>query len=196
MTAQGYANSSTWARGQAWAILGYAQTYTWTKDNTFLDAACGLAEYFLQRLGPNHEVPWDFDAPVDDPENPVLDSSAGAIAANGMLLISEALATIKQLALSERFQSAALGIVKNLLKYSLSEEKARFGVASRQRSLDHVEELAVEDVVPGRSFDAVLKNATANNNVGANKRYWNHGLVYADYYLVRFGNELLRMGLA
>jgi hypothetical protein len=41
-----------------------------------------------------------------------------------------------------------------------------------------------------------LKNGTANNNVGANRRYWNHGLVYGDYYLLQFGNRLLRMGLA
>ncbi|KAJ0158747.1 Unsaturated chondroitin disaccharide hydrolase, partial [Colletotrichum tanaceti] len=49
-TAQGYANDSTWARGQAWAVLGYAQTYLWTRDRAFLEAACGVAEYFLYRL--------------------------------------------------------------------------------------------------------------------------------------------------
>lgn len=50
MTAQGYAGSSTWARGQAWAILGYSQTYMWTQENIFLDAACGLAEYSYRDL--------------------------------------------------------------------------------------------------------------------------------------------------
>jgi hypothetical protein len=48
--AQGYSDDSTWARGQAWGILGYAQTYMWTKDERFLQASCGLAEYFLYRL--------------------------------------------------------------------------------------------------------------------------------------------------
>ncbi|KAH7410727.1 Six-hairpin glycosidase-like protein [Cadophora sp. MPI-SDFR-AT-0126] len=196
MTAQGYANNSTWGRGQAWAILGYAQTYMWTKDDAFLDAACGLAEYFLQRLGSSHEVPWDFDAPVDDPENPVMDSSAGAIAANGMLLIAEGLTANQQPALSKCFQDSAMQVVKNLLTYSFAEERARFAMASGPTKSDNADGLTVEDVIPGQSFDAVLKNATANNNVGANRRYWNHGLVYADYYLVRFGNELLRMGLA
>jgi len=53
----------------------------------------------------------------------------------------------------------------------------------------------VEDVEMGKSFDSILKHSTANNNAGANKRYWNHGLVYADYYLLQFGNHLLRLGL-
>ncbi|KAL5318832.1 hypothetical protein ACEPPN_013899 [Leptodophora sp. 'Broadleaf-Isolate-01'] len=179
MTAQGYAGSSTWARGQAWAILGYSQTV------------------FLQRLGSSHKVPpWDFDAPVEDPENPVLDSSAGAIAANGMLLIAEALVTNNQPTLSRKFQDAALEVVRNLLRYSLAEEKAKFTFASYQTGFEKSSALVVDDEEDGKSFDAILKNATANNNAGANRRYWNHGLVYADYYFVRFGNELLRMGLA
>jgi hypothetical protein len=49
-TAQGYSADSTWARGQAWGIMGFAQTYIWTKDREFLIVACGLAAYFLHRL--------------------------------------------------------------------------------------------------------------------------------------------------
>ncbi|KAH6676649.1 Six-hairpin glycosidase-like protein [Halenospora varia] len=188
MTAQGHSNESTWARGQAWAILGYAQTYIWTKERIFLDAACGCAEYFLQRLGTGYKVPaWDFDAPVEDSESPVLDSSAGAIAANGMLLISEALATEQQLTVSVGFRDAAIGLVRALLQDALAE-KAKFVVSGMM--------LAVEDVEVGATFDGILKDATANNNAGANRRYRNHGLVYADYYLLQFGNQLLRMRLA
>lgn len=29
-TNQGYSDDSCWARGQAWAILGFAQTFHWT----------------------------------------------------------------------------------------------------------------------------------------------------------------------
>ncbi|KAH8678940.1 Six-hairpin glycosidase-like protein, partial [Tricladium varicosporioides] len=187
MTAQGYSNESTWARGQAWAILGYAQTYMWTKECVFLDAACGCAEYFLQRLGDSYKVPaWDFDAPIEDAQHPVLDSSAAAIAANGMLLISEALAAKQQPTVSTGFRDAAIGLVRALLRDALAD-KAKFVV--------HEMVLAVEDVEVGATFDGILKNATANNNAGANRRYWNHGLAYADYYLLQFGNQLLRMGL-
>ncbi|CAH0020012.1 unnamed protein product [Clonostachys rhizophaga] len=83
-TTQGYSPESTWSRGQAWAILSYAQTYNWTKEDDFLVVACGLAEYFLLRMEDSPAcaeilqtdgdstssekagrfVPlWDFDAP-------------------------------------------------------------------------------------------------------------------------------------
>lgn len=196
LTAQGYANDSTWARGQAWAILGFAETYQWTKEKVFLAAACGCAEYFLQRLWTEngYGLPmWDFDAPVEDPKKPVLDSSASAIAANGLLIISEALIEDGQSILAEAFREAAMGVVKGLLREALAGEKALF---VRKGESEDEAGLSVQDVEIGKSFDAILKNGTANNNAGANRRYWNHGLVYGDYYLLQFGNRLLRMGLA
>ncbi|RSL78302.1 hypothetical protein CEP51_008306 [Fusarium floridanum] len=215
-TAQGYSNESTWSRGQAWAILGYAQTYQWTKDKMFLDAACGLAEYFLHRLETSpscvqvpvkeelsgisldHEgnpnrfkgrfVPlWDFDAPIQNPSEPLRDSSAGVIAANGMLLLSQILTAQCEHALSRRFFEAAIDIVKDTLDLSLSVEKARFG-------REHGSNCHIEDVLTGQTFEAILKHGTANNNENARRRYCNHGLVYGDYYLVEFGNRLLNMG--
>lgn len=196
LTAQGYHRDSTWSRGQAWGILGYAETYTWTKDERFLWAACGLAEYFLSRLesipqtvAKGRNVPlWDFDAPIDDAENPLRDSSAGVIAANGMLILSQALALQSQFTLSSHFLQAALSIVQDTLDYALAPEKARLVTFPYQP-------IAAEEVVPGSRFDGLLKFGTANNNADARKRYSNHGLVYGDYYLVLFGNRLLRMGL-
>lgn len=203
-TAQGYADASTWARGQAWAVLGYAQTYRWTGDAAFLEAACGAAEYFLYRLDASPDcveasasgggtkgrmVPlWDFDAPVDDASSdPLRDSSAGVIAANGMLILSQALQGAGQHGLARRFYAAAVDIVADTLEHSLAGEKTRF--VAKDGGVD------VEDVVPGSSFDGLLKNGTANNNENARRRYANHGLVYGDYYLVEFGNRLLEMGL-
>ena len=87
-TFQGYAPESCWARGQAWAITGFAIAYRETRDEQFLAAAESAARYFLARL-PADRIPyWDFD----DPEIPQAprDSSAGAIAANGLLELSAA----------------------------------------------------------------------------------------------------------
>ncbi|KAK4118834.1 glycoside hydrolase family 88 protein [Parathielavia appendiculata] len=227
-TAQGHADTSTWARGQAWAILGYAQTYMYTRDAAFLWAACGCAEYFLQRLetapgcvkvqvsvppqGEDESLgktktmgryvpPWDFDAPIiqDSDEsnlNPTRDSSAGVIAANGMLVLSQALAGAGEGDLATRFRDAAVAIVRDTLEFALASEKVRFRGAGAGAGGDGGDELVAEDVVEGRRFDALLKFGTANNNMHARKRYANHGLVYGDYYLVEFGNRLLRMGLA
>lgn len=196
LTAQGYDHNSTWSRGQAWGILGYAETYMWTKDRCFLEAACGLAEYFLYRLenaptcvNRGRYVPlWDFDAPIEDETSPLRDSSAGVIAANGMLVLSQALASIDQLSLSSRYRRAAVMIVRDTLNFALAPEKAQLVAASYQH-------IRAQEVVPGCRYDGILKYGTANNNANARKRYANHGLVYGDYYLVEFGNRLLRMGL-
>ncbi|KAH7118329.1 Six-hairpin glycosidase-like protein, partial [Dactylonectria macrodidyma] len=67
LTCQGYENESTWARGQAWALYGFASVYGFTKDVVFLEAGCRLADYFLSRVDERGTdagvVYWDFDAP-------------------------------------------------------------------------------------------------------------------------------------
>ncbi|KAH8884160.1 Six-hairpin glycosidase [Thozetella sp. PMI_491] len=210
-TAQGYSATSTWARGQAWGILGYSQTFGWTRDPAFLDAACGLAEYFLLRLetapddvervvqGPDGErkagrwVPrWDFDAPLHDDENnttagPLRDSSAGIIAANGMLVLSQELTGVGKHDLARRYLEAAVTIVEDTLALCYSRETTELSVQDGA--------VSVRDTTPGQTFDAIVKHATANHNSRDHKRYWDHGLVYADYYLIEFGNRLLRAGL-
>ncbi len=82
-TAQGMAPTSVWARGQAWAIYGFAMAYRETKDPKFLRTAEKTADYFLDHL-PKDKVPyWDFKAPQKNTEP--RDSSAAAIAASGLL---------------------------------------------------------------------------------------------------------------
>jgi unsaturated chondroitin disaccharide hydrolase len=84
-TAQGLAPDSTWSRGQAWAIYGFTMTYRYTRKMEFLNTARATADYFIANL-PSDSVPyWDFDAPTSDPR----DSSAAAIAASGLLELSQ-----------------------------------------------------------------------------------------------------------
>lgn len=63
-TAQGYADNSTWARGQAWAIYGFTMVYRETKDPRFLTTAQGLADFFIHHKNlPEDKIPyWDFNA--------------------------------------------------------------------------------------------------------------------------------------
>jgi glycine/D-amino acid oxidase-like deaminating enzyme len=44
--------------------------------------------------------------------------------------------------------------------------------------------------------DTILLHAAINNYEFAPRRWADHGLVYADYYFILFGNKLLEMGLA
>ncbi|KAL3422777.1 unsaturated glucuronyl hydrolase [Phlyctema vagabunda] len=116
LTNQGFKDSSTWSRGQAWAVLGFAQTYHWTRDQVFLDAAVSLADYFISRLDQAEEadkyshpyVPlWDFDAPQTQVSNgPLRDTSAGMITVNGLLLLYQALISIGQFEKANHFLSA------------------------------------------------------------------------------------------
>ena len=85
-TVQGHANSSTWARGQAWGVHGFTIAYRETRDARFLDTARRLADYFIDHLPADHVPYWDFNAP-NIPNEPK-DSSAGAIAASGLWELS------------------------------------------------------------------------------------------------------------
>ncbi|MEA2368443.1 MAG: unsaturated chondroitin disaccharide hydrolase [Thermoleophilaceae bacterium] len=85
-TVQGYSNSSTWSRGQAWALHGFTIAYRETGQSSMLTAARRTADYFIAHL-PADKVPyWDFQAP--DIPNAPRDSSAAAIAASGLLELS------------------------------------------------------------------------------------------------------------
>jgi unsaturated chondroitin disaccharide hydrolase len=85
-TVQGYSNDSTWARGQAWAIHGFATGYRETHSPTMLSAARAVADRYLADV-PSDMVPyWDFSAP--DIPNAPRDSSAAAIAASGLIDLS------------------------------------------------------------------------------------------------------------
>jgi uncharacterized protein YyaL (SSP411 family) len=61
VTSQGYADNSTWARGQAWAVYGFTMTYRETGHTRFRDAAVNAADFFIANL-PEDWVPvWDFN---------------------------------------------------------------------------------------------------------------------------------------
>ena len=86
VTHQGYADSTMWARGQAWAIYGYTVVYRETKDPKYLDFVQKVADVYLERL-PEDKVPyWDFSAP-GIPDVP-RDASAAAVVASALLDLS------------------------------------------------------------------------------------------------------------
>jgi unsaturated chondroitin disaccharide hydrolase len=86
-TSQGYADTSTWARGQAWALYGFVQAYQAADDAALLATAEKIANFFIDNLPPDDVPYWDFNAP-QAPTTP-RDTSAAAIAADGLIMLSE-----------------------------------------------------------------------------------------------------------
>jgi len=83
-TAQGYSDSSCWARGQAWLIHGFVSTYKYTKMSHFLEAAKHIADYYMDNL-PDDGIPfWDFRVPKDKYSYIPRDSSSAAIASTAL----------------------------------------------------------------------------------------------------------------
>lgn len=84
-THQGYADSSAWARGQAWAVYGYTMAYRYTKNPDYLKQAEQTAEFYLNHKNlPEDGIPyWDFNDP--DIPNAPKDVSAGTIMASAFL---------------------------------------------------------------------------------------------------------------
>lgn len=88
-TAQGFADSSSWARGQAWGLYGFTECYAETKDEKYLKQAIAIASYIIRNPKiPEDGVPyWDYD----DPKIPVAprDASAAAITASALLELQQ-----------------------------------------------------------------------------------------------------------
>ena len=84
---QGYAPGSSWSRGQAWALYGFALTHLHTGEERYGAAAKRISHYVISSLSRS-----DFVPPVDfrAPDEPVrIDTSAGMIAAAGLLCLAD-----------------------------------------------------------------------------------------------------------
>ncbi len=87
-TAQGYADESSWARGQAWALYGYTMCYRYTRDPKYLDMAVKVHDFIFNNPNlPEDLVPyWDYDAP-NKPDEP-RDASSAACTASALYELS------------------------------------------------------------------------------------------------------------
>jgi hypothetical protein len=82
-TGQGAENESTWSRGQAWALYGWATLAEWTKSPKDINRAKKLAAYVMKQTKSSKIPPWDYSLP-GDPK----DESAAAINAAGFARLS------------------------------------------------------------------------------------------------------------
>lgn len=84
---QGYAENSSWSRGQAWGLYGFALAYRYTHNEKYLNTAKRIAHYFIACTERTNWIPLcDFR----QPEKPILyDTTAGACAACGLMEIAD-----------------------------------------------------------------------------------------------------------
>ncbi len=89
ITAQGYADESAWARGQAWGLYGYTVMYRETKNPVYLKHAENAADFILNHPNlPKDKIPyWDHNAP--NIPNEERDASAAAITASALLELAD-----------------------------------------------------------------------------------------------------------
>lgn len=166
-TMQGYTDSSTWARGQAWAIYGYTMVYRETKDPKYLDAAIRAANLFLNHKSlPDDLIPyWDFDVtnPTFIPDwdasiHPTLelrDASAAAITASALFELSKYVVAEKDF-----YYTSAVTILENLSKNYTGElgGNNNFLITHCVGSFPHNEEIDVPLVYADYYFlEALLR---------------------------------------
>ena len=82
---QGYAEGSSWSRGQAWALYGYTLSYMSTRLNRYLEAACRIADYFIANIRDDGLTDCDFRQPKNVER---IDNIAAACAACALIELS------------------------------------------------------------------------------------------------------------
>jgi unsaturated chondroitin disaccharide hydrolase len=112
-THQGISASSTWSRGQAWAVYGFAQAAMELHDRGLVRVALRAARYVAAHL-PAGGIPyWDYNAGGGAP----VDVSAGVITAAGLVRLVDACRSLRGVcggtgswvALARRMLAASLG---------------------------------------------------------------------------------------
>src|SRR5918993_1388507 len=140
---QGFSPFSTWTRGLAWAMLGFSEELEFVAarpgedlagvehreliETWMLEAARATCDFYIEQGTASDGVPyWDTGAPglvslgawTERPADPFndhepVDSSAAAIAAQGLIRLSRALARRGQD--GSRYEQAGLGVLAALL---------------------------------------------------------------------------------
>ncbi len=157
-TQQGYSPFTTWTRGQAWVLLGFAEELEFLEtlkdaelepfggrvelELDMLDTALAVAAHYLDQT-PSDGVPyWDTGAPglaqlpghrerPADPDNDLepVDSSAAAIAAQGLLRLGRLLEQREHPTQGRQCFQAGLTIARTLLASPyLSEDVSHQGL--------------------------------------------------------------------
>ncbi|HEY0707774.1 MAG TPA: hypothetical protein VGG33_13305 [Polyangia bacterium] len=172
-THQGIADSSTWTRGQAWAMYGFAMAYRYAKKwpqyakeaELFLATAQRTSDLYLRRLNEVRNQDWvplhDFDAAEGAPK----DTSAAALAAAALIEIS----AIDKVDAEKRarYKTAAESMLATLCRPA-GEKPYRSTAAPADLTQEPI----------------LLRATTSFATAGGGKKDIERGLSYADYYFL------------
>ena len=141
-THQGAADTSAWARGQAWGLYGFTMMYRETGNQSYLLQAVHIADFILHHPNlPADKIPyWDFNAPGIPAA--LRDASAGAV-------IASALAELAGYVKGKNamyYRSVAAGIVKSLSSQPYRTNGAEAGGFLLKHSVGHMPNKAEVDV--------------------------------------------------
>jgi unsaturated chondroitin disaccharide hydrolase len=172
---QGYSPFSTWTRGLAWAITGFAEQLEYLRtvpnpelaplggraviETAFRQSALDTADFYLEHSCRDGIPIWDTGAPNlhrlrdhlsrdADPFNPwePVDSSAAAIAAQGLLRLGNYLSAVGRRAQGRRYFQAGLTVTRALLDEPYLSTNPRHeglllhSVYHRPNGWDHVQQ--------------------------------------------------------
>ncbi|MCB9950275.1 MAG: glycoside hydrolase family 88 protein [Planctomycetaceae bacterium] len=144
-TQQGYSPFSTWTRGLAWIMLGYPEQIEYLQtsghevvappglkgsvEDVFLEAAKASCDFYIENTAADGIPYWDSGAPgltnladwrekTSDPFNAFepVDSSAAAIAAQGLLRLGRILQQKGDTEAGSKYLAAGLTTLKSLLQ--------------------------------------------------------------------------------
>jgi chondroitin AC lyase len=173
-TAQGYADNSTWSRGQAWGIYGFTMVYRETQDKRFLQTAIGMADYYLNNKNlPADKIPyWDFNAGQQG-YTPGINSNA--LKVNG------------------QYRDVSAAAITASALFELSNYAGSKGSSYRKAAIEMLHTLStpVYRAKPGTNGNFLLMHSVGSIPHGGEI---DAPLVYADYYyleaLLRYNKSL------
>jgi unsaturated chondroitin disaccharide hydrolase len=171
-TQQGWRDDGSWARGQAWALYGFATAYRFTGDHRFLGTATQCADFYIDRTGDDLVPPNDWE----QPSPPRLwESSAAAVAAGGLWQLAGLISDVHQ---ARQYADYAVNILlrlceddflasndpnwEGLLKHGSYHEAKGLGVDESVMWGDYFFLDVIETVARGLAIDRSTRSQIVN----------------------------------
>lgn len=170
---QGYAEGSSWTRGQTWALYGFTLSFLHTKNPAYLETAVRVADRFIERIPESGFIPVDFDQPADPAWE---DSTAAAIAACGLIELAFILSGGSQ------GRSGAGSMAQNIASYVKSKGIADPEKAEKYKNatLFLLDKLCRERCDFSTEVDHIVERCTA----AYHHKDHEFAIIYGDYYLI------------